>query len=319
MPGVAEAAVPQGTITFLQPTGTAGATDNIDVWVRLTLNPDSEPLNIAGGVPLWAYSPNDFNTSSSAEFYLSVTSVNTNTYYTCSGTFTNVCSPGAYAFEFNTTPTQSFFYLSDISVAPGGSYDYLFGTFKPVGGVAPAGAYTFFNSGATLQATGLGYRALRNADGSLVTDPVTGSIVYEPELDDEGKPVLEPVQKPVYVPLLDANGDPLFDLSGKPLYEQAIDPDTGGLLYDAFGNPVPLQATDPDTGELLFTTVYQPRPAVVEVFSGSVDIASNGCDFGSSCVAFTREVSAVPEASTLGMALAGLLLMGTTWVVRRRA
>jgi hypothetical protein len=296
-PLAAQATTPAGTLTFIQPTGTALATDNIDVWVRLTLNPDSEPLNIAGGVPLWAYSVADFNTSSSADHYLSVTSVNTNVYFSCNSTFTNVCGEGAYGFEFNTTGMDGFYNLRDIFLAPGASYDYLFGTFKPVGGAAPAGTYTFYNSGAIVQVTGRGHRAQHNPDGSLVTDPVTGATIYEPELDANGTPVFDSVQKPVHVPQLDGNGAPLLDATGNPLYEQA---------------------TDPITGELLFVTELKPRLAIFDLNSASVDIASNACGPGGSCTAFTREVSAVPEASTLSLSIAGLLLMGATLVVRRR-
>jgi len=267
------------------------------VWVRLTLNPDSEPLNIAGGVPLWAYSVADFNTSSSADHYLSVTSVNTNVYFSCNSTFTNVCGEGAYGFEFNTTGMDGFYNLRDIFLAPGASYDYLFGTFKPVGGAAPAGTYTFYNSGAIVQVTGRGHRAQHNPDGSLVTDPVTGATIYEPELDANGTPVFDSVQKPVHVPQLDGNGAPLLDATGNPLYEQA---------------------TDPVTGELLFVTELKPRLAIFDLNSASVDIASNACGPGGSCTAFTREVSAVPEASMLSLSIAGLLLMGATLAVRRR-
>lgn len=317
-PLAAQAAAPEGTLTFIQPTGTALATDAIDVWVRLTLNPDSEPLSIAGGVPLWAYSVSDFNTSSSADHYLSITSVNTNIYFTCNSTFTNVCGEGAYKFEFNTSGVEGFYNLTDISLAPGASYDYLFGTFKPVGGAAPAGTYTFYNSGAIVQATGQGYRAQRNPDGTYITDPVTGAYLYDPELDADGNPVFDSVQMPVYVPLLDGNGNPLLDLFGKPMYEQATDPFTGDPLVDGSGNPVYVQATDPSTGALLFTTELKPRPGIFELNFASVDIASNACGPGASCTAFTREVSAVPEASTFSLSIAGLLLLGTTLAVRRR-
>lgn len=318
VPLAAQATSPAGALTFIQPTGTALATDSIDVRVRLTLNTDSEPLIISGGVPQWAYSVADFNTSSSADRYLSITSVNTNIYFTCDSTFTNVCGEGAYKFEFNTSGIDGFYNLTDITLAPGASFDYLFGTFKPMGGVAPEGTYTFYNSGAMVQAAGQGYRAQRNTDGSYVTDTVNGGYVYEPELDANGDPVFDSVQTPVYVPLLDGNGDPLLDLFGKPMYEQATDPFTGDPLVDASGNPVYVQATDPTTGALLFTTELKPRPGIFELNSASFDIASNACSPGAACTAFTREVSAVPEASTLSLSIAGLLLMGTTLVVRRR-
>jgi hypothetical protein len=325
-PLLGHASAPFGTLTFIEPTGTALDTDTIDVWVRLTLDANSEPLSIANGQPQWNFSLSDFS-NGSRDVYLSITSVYTGMYYTCDSSFTgNGCpnTPGsAYSFQFNFASTDNFWGLNNINLSPGESYDYRFGSFTPVGGQAPVGTYTFYNSGAFIGAFGSGYRALHNPDGSFVTD-ANGDIVYQQAVDEQGNPLFDAVQNPVYVVLLDADGNPVLDALGKPVYEQAIDPDTGELLFDANGNPIYVQATDPDTGELLYTTEKKPKLAVVDnLFSASFDLASNGCssyDAPGTCTVFTREVIAsnVPEASALSLALTGLAWFATGLLARRR-
>lgn len=317
LPLSAQAERPFGTLTFIEPNATVLGHETIEVWVRLTLDAASAPLQIDGGTPQWNLTPADLNPS--PDQYLSIDSVQTNTYYVCSGNFTQVCDPAAYAFEFNLTGPHSFNWLTQLDLQPGASLDYLFGRFVPQGGAAPEGTYTFYDSGATLMVYGSGYRALRDASGQLVLD-AQGQTQYELELDADGNPVWDTVQQPVYVPLLDGDGNPLLDGDGQPLYEQAYDPDTGEPLWDDQGNPIYLQATDPDTGELLFVTEQVARRAVVPLFNGEFTLATQGCNASNSasCAAFVRTVSAVPEAGSSALLLLGLASLGLLGLRQRQ-
>lgn len=58
MSQAAWAELPRGSLTFLQPTGTASTTDAIDIWVRLTLDADS-PAFTFSSYPLAGISLSD--------------------------------------------------------------------------------------------------------------------------------------------------------------------------------------------------------------------------------------------------------------------
>jgi hypothetical protein len=159
----AQAALPTVDVSFTQASGVVGPTDVIDVWVTLTVQPNSSPLvfDAALGSP-FGFNPADLpvqgqNGAGVLSDFASYTYVQTNTFFGCSGTFTNTCDPGAYAFTFHTSndPGQpSFNFLPTLNLAPGASMTYLFGTFTPVGTVAE-GTYTFYRTGATIVFDGL--------------------------------------------------------------------------------------------------------------------------------------------------------------------
>jgi hypothetical protein len=177
------------SLQYIQPTGTVLATDTIDVRVRLTLDPSSDPLTVVNdpvgpppfGVPVANYpSPGtvDFNyyDGTTSTFHtggtiLSIDNIFLNTFFECSGNFAASCISGPpYSFNFNTTGPETINFIpngdvSSISVAPGGSYDYLFGSFTPDGGAAPVGTYTFYNTGVTLNFTG----TIQNDEGIFTT------------------------------------------------------------------------------------------------------------------------------------------------------
>ena len=93
-----------------------------------------------------------------------------NTFFGCSGTFTDVCSPSAsYEFNFHLSSNAdgpSINFLRDFDLQPGQSSSYLFGEFDPVGGMAAPGTYTFYYTGLTLNYEGT------DADGTLLTSTV---------------------------------------------------------------------------------------------------------------------------------------------------
>jgi hypothetical protein len=159
----AQAALPTVDVNFTQASGVVGPTDVIEVWVTLTVQPNSSPLvfDATLGSP-FGFDPADLpvqgqNNAGVLSDFATYTYVQTNTFYGCSGTFTNTCDPGAYSFNFHTNnlPAQpSFNFLPALNLAPGASMTYLFGTFTPVGTVA-AGTYTFYRTGATIAFDGL--------------------------------------------------------------------------------------------------------------------------------------------------------------------
>jgi hypothetical protein len=164
----AHAALPTVSMSFTQQSGVVSATDAIDVWVTLTVDAGSSPLVFDANLPApfgfdAADLPvqgdhNDSAYGTDPVDFASYTYVQTNTAYGCSGTFTSVCDPAAYKFDFhlNSEPGRpSFNFLPTLSLQPGDSFNYLFGTFTPVGGAAPAGTYTFYNSYATMVFNGL--------------------------------------------------------------------------------------------------------------------------------------------------------------------
>lgn len=179
--------LPSGTLSFGQPLATVATDADIPVWVTLTIDGGSAPLALDAGLPDYGFDPALFDRP--GQKWLSVTHASTNTYFACSGTFTRACEPGAYRFDFNVPPgANTFNWQSTITLAPGESLSYLFGTFRPVGGVAPAGTYSFFGSGATLFFEGTGYRAATDADGNILVD-ADGNTVWQTEDDGTGTQV----------------------------------------------------------------------------------------------------------------------------------
>lgn len=191
-----------GALSFIEPTGTVGQTDSIPVWVRFTLDPGSDALDLSDdpgasppfGLPLANY-PTGFSSDelqAAGTYYYQLDSIDSlsyvglNTSYTCSGTFTDVCSPGAYAFNFNTSGPESINYRpmyngSPFVLQPGGYFDYLFGTFEPSGGSAAPGAYQFYKTDLFLQIQGLATWRIQATD-------------------EQGLPVYDENDDPVYLP-----------------------------------------------------------------------------------------------------------------------
>lgn len=186
-----------GSLAFVTPSGTVGPSDEVPIWVRLTLDASSDPLIVttdAGssppfGVPLTNYpslasflSPQLQGQGLSYETEsVDISQIYLNTSFGCTTTFSNGCSPGAYTFSFNTSGPDSINFLPDgatpsVSVAAGGSRDYLFGYFRPTGGnpVDP-GTYYFYTTTLLLQFVGTGtYRIIDGYDQD-------GYPIYQPD------------------------------------------------------------------------------------------------------------------------------------------
>ena len=253
LPAGAQAAY-LGSLQYIQPTGTVSPTDSIDVRVRLTLDPTSDALELVNdpvgpppfGVPLANYPSNfDFTyydgtttTFHTGGTLLDVNSIYLNTFFECSGTFVTGCNNNPYTFAFNLSGPETINFIptsnaSSFSLAPGASFDYLFGSFTPDGGAAPAGTYTFFNTGLTLNFLG----TIQNVENVL---------------DANGDPI----------PLLDGNGDPILDGNGDPVYQtQTLTWNNGNASIDLALTPCRATGNACDGTNGAFVRTVVPVPA----------------------------------------------------------
>lgn len=167
LPLAAHAALPFGTLQFVAPTGTVLANAQIEVRMRFTLAANSPALNFSSN-PLTGIANADLPTQGqwynpdTSQFvnttFVSYSGAYLNTFFGCSGTFTNSCITGPnYNFNFWTSSAPgapSVNGLDAFTLAPGASTAYLFGSFDPVAGGAAPGTYTFYRSGLTLNVRG---------------------------------------------------------------------------------------------------------------------------------------------------------------------
>lgn len=160
----ARAALPYGTLEFVQRLGTVPNTETIDVWVRLTIDPASSPLNFSSN-PLTGFDAADLPTE--GQFFdpdtqqwetravAEITGAYLNTYFVCSDTFTGGCNASttnySYSFFLTSLPGMpSLNFRDSFALAPGESFEYVFAQFTPASGGASPGTYYFYGTGATL-------------------------------------------------------------------------------------------------------------------------------------------------------------------------
>jgi hypothetical protein len=150
MPCAANAA-PIINLNYIQPFNTAASTDEIPIYVNVTIDPASESVV-------------DYLADSSAriaefETELSYVGFDLNTGITFSYTRYITCSAGLKINTFLGPRCQDGPYSRNAGPqvpfgAPGSSTDILFATFVPKGGSAPEGIYTFYDLGFSLLAEG---------------------------------------------------------------------------------------------------------------------------------------------------------------------
>lgn len=169
----AQAALPFGTLSYVQPSGVVAPDEVVDVRVVFTLDAASPALSFSSD-PLVGFAVEDlpvegaYYNPDSGQYeqrpFASYTGAYLSTFFTCTGTFTDVCGPSAsYSFEFwlSSTPgNPSINFLDAFTLAPGASTEYLFGQFVPAAGGALPGSYLWHNTGLTLSVRGL------DADGN---------------------------------------------------------------------------------------------------------------------------------------------------------
>lgn len=163
----------EAQLSFVEPTATVSATAAVEVWVRLSLAPTSDPFILQGSLyPFTAtFLEGPLPTTASHYDPQSGTSVQIpfdlydqlalNTSYTHGGNFmVGYNQPGsAYNFTFWTSSEPgkpSLNFRTDFELQAGESFDYLFGVFNPVNGQAPAGTYAFYNTSLFAYVTGMG-------------------------------------------------------------------------------------------------------------------------------------------------------------------
>jgi PEP-CTERM motif len=165
-PLASQAALPTGTLQFVTQTGTVTPDEIIDVRMRFTLDANSSALTFSSN-PLSGFAAEDLPTQGvytdpitgvqSLRDYATVTGAYLNTAFFCNDTFTNVCSPGQYRFDFFTSSqpgNPSINFLDSFSLAPGAQTEYLFGRFTPTAGGAAPGTYYFYSAALTLNFRG---------------------------------------------------------------------------------------------------------------------------------------------------------------------
>jgi hypothetical protein len=149
------------SLTFLQPTGVAGPSDSIDVWLRFANTDPTGAFTVDNSLPNGGLNSADLprqgwgtdagGTSIYADFS-SYTNFSLATWFGCSGTFTKTCTDG---------PPYSFTWASGsplavpFSLAPGQTLDYLHGSFIPSAGPVAAGNYNFYRSLIAIDVNGL--------------------------------------------------------------------------------------------------------------------------------------------------------------------
>ncbi len=131
------------TLEFVTPNAIVLSNQPIDVRVRLRVDPTSDALTtdasgrITSGFDFGSYmGPIDLTDPD--------TFVRINEFLECSGTFS--CGSPQYSFDFNYA-LPNFISPQNLNLQPGDTVEWVFGTYTPVGGNAPAGVYNMFNVG----------------------------------------------------------------------------------------------------------------------------------------------------------------------------
>ena len=143
------------TLTFLDPTGTVTADESIDVWVRLSLDIESDPLtydpfdSFPNGInfddlPLEDDFGNQFEAYNFAFLFQT---------RSCNDTFTVGCSGAGSQYSYN-LPTSDRWFDFEGTINPGESVDILLYTLNPTGGLAAPGFYELFTVGVGIAVEG---------------------------------------------------------------------------------------------------------------------------------------------------------------------
>ena len=222
-------AAPYGTLTFDTPYAVVSPTDSIDVWVTFTLDANSVDLLLDNGGEV---ASGTLDSSEIPSDWLSYSHSYLNTYYGHTGdTFSTFSNPAhAYNFNFNSSQPDSLNFLDTYSLLAGQSVSYKFGTFSPVGGVAPAGTYQFLSTGLTLNLVGTAQKTDENGD----------LVFYA-----AGDPLLNLYGGFEY----DFNGDQIFASGGEPVIVQVETDFTMASTNAAFVRVVPVP--EPETWAML--------------------------------------------------------------------
>lgn len=154
-----------GSLIFTEPHAWVTDTENIEVRLRLTLDEDSSSFDVSD-TDFWLDYINNNSIPGYDSNFVAIDWSYISSWYGCSGSFSAVCTDGPpYKFEFNTSGTDDDLH-SLVSLAPGESIDYLFGTFIPSNGAVAPGTYYFYNAGVDFVINGYTQEALDNGTNS---------------------------------------------------------------------------------------------------------------------------------------------------------
>lgn len=138
------------SLAFTTPTGTALATDDIDVYLTLTLSAEATesflfdgnagaPYGIGELLPVQGTHYDENGVPSYSDF-VEYQGANLGTWFGCGSNFTNgQCPSESFTYGFDWGPAEP----ATLALNPGDTFTYHFGTFKPKGGAVPAGTYSF--------------------------------------------------------------------------------------------------------------------------------------------------------------------------------
>ncbi len=131
------------TLEFVTPNATVLSNQPIDVFVRLKVDPGSDALTTdASGQITSGFDPSGY--TGPIDLNDPDTFVRINEFLECSGNLS--CGGPQYTFDFNFAQ-PNFIGPTNLNLQPGDTVEWLFGTYNPVGGNAPAGLYNMFNVG----------------------------------------------------------------------------------------------------------------------------------------------------------------------------
>lgn len=154
-----------GNLIFTEPHAFVSDTESIEVRMRLTLDEDSLPFE-SSDADFWLDYINNNPIPGYDNNFVAIDWTYISTWYGCSGSFSADCTNGPpYKFEFNTSGNDDDPH-SLVSIAPGESVDYRFGTFIPSNGAVAPGTYYFYNTGIDFVINGYTQEALDNGTGS---------------------------------------------------------------------------------------------------------------------------------------------------------
>jgi hypothetical protein len=153
----AMAAMPYGSLEFVEPEATVGAHDQIDVVLRLTIDPLSPDLVLSSGslagfdqadLPTQGAYLNPETGKGEVQDFAAITGVYLSLGFGCTDTFTGGCNRDttnySYSFFLNSEPGKAAIGLRrDFELAAGDSFDFVFAQFTPTEAGAQPGTYVF--------------------------------------------------------------------------------------------------------------------------------------------------------------------------------
>ena len=144
----AQSSLATGRLSFVQPNGTAGPNDVIEVYLRLTLDETSVALSVDEFGLVTSGGPSLSEIADAGIDVNQTYGVGIGGYVACGGSFfPSGCSGGEYELAFQPAPLN-------FTLNGGESLDFLWLTFTPFGGPAAAGVYNFYETAITIDAFG---------------------------------------------------------------------------------------------------------------------------------------------------------------------